>query len=110
MSEKYCSMLLKQLYKLKLNSKFGIYLSKVQDKDDDGIKLESNHSDEMSMTNLLNKNLYQNKNCEISIGDVGIAFKEARLKWFRKKLFLPKLMLNKKNIILTLLKYFNAIN
>lgn len=79
-SEKYCSMLLKQLYKLKLNSKFGIYLSKVQDQDDDGAELENNHADEMSMNNLLNKNLYQNKNCEISIGDVGIAFKEARLK------------------------------
>ena len=32
-TKKYCSMLLKQLYKFKSNSKFGIYLSKIEDEE-----------------------------------------------------------------------------
>ena len=73
-SQKYCSMLLKQLYKFKLNSKFGIYLSRDTDNEE---KIASTRED-ISLETLVNKNLYEHKTNQISIGDIGIAFKETK--------------------------------
>jgi molybdenum cofactor sulfurtransferase len=73
-SQKYCSMLLKQLYKLKLNSKFGIYLSKESDNEE---QIASTNED-ISLESLVNKNLNENKTNQISIGDIGKAFKETK--------------------------------
>lgn len=65
----YSKMLLKQLYKLKLNSKFGIYLSR---------KLPNNNtpvSFDKSSFFSLNQNISCKLNNELSIGDIGVAYK-----------------------------------
>jgi hypothetical protein len=62
-------MLLKQLYKLKLNSKFGIYLSR---------KIHDNNTtvspDKLDFLNV-NQNISCKLNNELSIGDIGLAYK-----------------------------------
>ena len=70
MGEKYCSMLLKQLHKLKMNSKFGVYLAKMASSSGEvsvrGVKAD--------IASLVERTLLENKNSEISVGDIGVTF------------------------------------
>ncbi len=65
----YNQMLLKQLYKLKSNSKFGIYLSKKTDES----KMVQSLNDSSKLN--INENISCKLNNELSIGDIGVAFK-----------------------------------
>ena len=72
-NEKYCALLLKQLYKLKLNSKFGIYLSRIEDEEN----ITLSHVEASNITSQATHNLLRNRTSEISVGDIGTALENS---------------------------------
>lgn len=73
-TSKYCSALLKQLYKLKSNSKFGIYLSKIES--ETSVINDQLDSEVNNIIKEVNRNMFIRNNSQVSVGDIGIAYIE----------------------------------